>query len=65
MIPYLGESRQDYIDRNKENHLALAERMYDSGSRLSYWTQLFTWVQADEIYGDHWDFVNNMEKGSV
>jgi hypothetical protein len=39
----------------KANHLAMAETHYDLGNKLSMWQQLLTWVQAEEIYGNHWD----------
>ena len=62
MIPYPNESRQEYIDRNKVKHLILAESHCDRGSNFSCFMQLFTWVQADEIYGEWWDFVQNNRK---
>ena len=62
MIPYPNESRQEYIDRNKEKHLILAESCHYGGYVFATWAQLFTWVQCDEIYGNHWDFVQNAKK---
>jgi two-component sensor histidine kinase len=39
----------------KANHLAMAETHHDLGNNLSMWQSLLTWVQAEEIYGEHWD----------
>ena len=55
MIPYNTDTRWSYIDRMKANHLAAAETHYNLGNNLSMWQQLFTWAQAEEIYGNHWD----------
>ena len=57
MIPYNNETREDYIERCKARHLNVAELHHYLGHKHSTWIQLFTWVQADEIYGDHWDRV--------
>ena len=58
MIPYNNESKEDYVKRNKAKHLHIAEMHHYLGHKHSTWIQLLTWVQADEIYGDHWDCLN-------
>ena len=58
MTPYNNESREDYIKRSKARHLHVAEMHHYLGHKHSTWIQLFTWVQADEIYGNHWDCLN-------
>jgi len=55
LTPYNTDTRESYVDRMKANHLAMAETHYDLGNKLSMWQQLLTWVQAEEIYGNHWD----------
>lgn len=54
-IPYINESRQDYIDNRKESALFIAEQHYKLGHELTMWQHLFTWVQCEEIYGQQWD----------
>ena len=56
-MPYIDESRQDYIDRVKGNQLRFAELHHERGNERGMWDHLFTWVQCDEIYGEHWDRV--------
>lgn len=63
MIPYNTDTRDSYVDRMKANHLAIAEIHYNLDSKLSMWQQLLTWVQAEEIYGNHWDKIK--EKNSA
>jgi hypothetical protein len=57
MIPYNNDTRESYIERMKANYLDLAERYHNLGYSLNVWLHLFTWVQCEEIYGDHWDKV--------
>ena len=57
-MPYIDESRQDYIDRVKGNQLYFAELSHYLGFDQKMWDHLFTWVQCDDIYGEHWDKVN-------
>lgn len=54
-VPYNTDTRETYVKRMEANHLAMAETHYGLGNTLSMWQQLLTWVQAEEIYGDHWD----------
>lgn len=54
-IPENHETRQQYVDRMVEFHLDMAKLHHSYGNELSMWAQLFTWVQAEEIYGGHWD----------
>ena len=54
-VPYNNDTREIYIERQKENQLWSAKRHYELGNELSMWQALFTWVQCEEIYGAHWD----------
>ena len=54
-VPYNTDTRETYIKRMADSHLAIAETHHDLGNKLSMWQQLFTWAQAEEIYGAHWD----------
>ena len=62
-IPYIDESRQDYIDRQKGNQLHFAELHHKLGNEQGVWVHLFAWAQCDEIYGEHWDRVNAFMEG--
>jgi len=57
MTPYNNETKQEYIKRHKASHLLMAEMYNYLGYEHSIWINLLEWVQADEIYGDHWDKV--------
>lgn len=54
-VPLNDDTRESYVNRMKINHLAMAELHYYLDHKRSMWQQLFTWVQAEEIYGNHWD----------
>lgn len=60
-VPYNDDTRESYVNRMKANHLAVAETHHDLGNDLSMWQALFTWAQAEEIYGDHWDKLNERD----
>jgi|688.fasta_scaffold763628_2 hypothetical protein len=57
MIPYNNDTRESYIERMKAHYLELAERFHKLGYSYHVWLHLFTWVQCEEFYGDHWDKV--------
>lgn len=54
-VPYNTDTRETYVKRMEASHLLVAEMHHDLGNTLSMWQQLFTWAQAEEIYGTHWD----------
>lgn len=55
-VPYNTDTRESYVSRRAQNHLDIAESLYWVGNcEHSMWVQLFTWAQAEEIYGEHWD----------
>jgi hypothetical protein len=54
-VPYNNETRERYIERMKDSHLWMARSLHEFGQKYSVWLQLFNWVRADEIYGEHWD----------
>jgi len=61
-VPYLDEARQAYIDRWAKNHLDIAEAHHDLGNDKSMWLSLINYAMAEEIYGEHWDFVNKLKE---
>jgi hypothetical protein len=58
-LPYIDESRQDYIDRQKGNQLHFAKLSHEQGNERGMWVHLITWAQCDDHYGEHWDMVND------
>ena len=54
-IPYLGQTRESYIEEKKESALYIAEQHCKHGHDITMWQYLLTWVQCEEIYGAHWD----------
>ncbi len=60
--PLWNESKEDYIRRNEERFLELAELLYNLGNERASWDHLFTWVQVREILDPHWEKVMEMRK---
>ena len=54
-VPYNSDTRETYVKRMEENHLAQAEKYYDLGITLSMWQHLLYYAMAEDIYGEHWD----------
>ena len=57
MIPYNGDTRDTYVQRQMENHLFIAEKFCELGNERSMWLQLFSWAMSEDIYGVHWDLL--------
>ena len=62
-VPHNDDTRESYIARMKETCLKIAEDHFTLGQDFSMWMHLFTWVQCEEIYGNHWDRIK--EKNNV
>jgi hypothetical protein len=54
-VPCIDDSRESYIERQKAAKLWIAERHCELGNDFSMWQMLLTWVQCEEIYGEHFD----------
>jgi hypothetical protein len=54
-VPSNDDTRESYVDRMTAMHLGLAKRHHAHRQGRSMWLHLFTWVQCEEIYGEHWD----------
>ena len=54
-VPYNNDTRESYVQRMAENHIAVAKRHHELGQDRSMWIQLFTWAMCEDIYGEHWD----------
>ena len=58
-IPHINDTRESYVERMKATYLDIAERQYAAvGDTITMWQHLFNWVQCEEIYGGHWDYLN-------
>lgn len=55
MTMYNDDTRESYIERQKENHLHLAEHCHQVGIERSMWIQLLNWAMCEDVYGEHWD----------
>ena len=62
-VPYNNDTRETYVERQKVNHLAISMLYYEHGHDRAMWQQLFTWAQAEEIYGSHWDKIKEKNNG--
>ena len=54
-VPLNNDTRDSYVARMKAEHLSLAQTHHHFDHNIPMWLQLLTWVQAEEIYGEHWD----------
>lgn len=55
MTWYNDDTRESYIERQKEGQLWVAKRHHELGNNLSMWQALFTWAMCEDVYGEHWD----------
>lgn len=61
-VPYQDEATQSYVDRWANHHLNIAEAHYGLGNDKSMWLSLINYAMAEEIYGEHWDFLNKLKE---
>ena len=54
-IFYNNDTRKSYVERQGENHLWAAKQHHELGNNVAMWVQLFTWAMREDIYGTHWD----------
>ena len=52
---YNDDTRKSYVDRSGENHLEVAKRHHELRNDTAMWVQLLTWAMREDIYGTHWD----------
>lgn len=57
-VPLNNDTRETYVNRQAIGHLCLAESFYEMGMDRSMWIQLFNYAMAEDIYGTHWDKLN-------
>lgn len=58
-VPYNDDTRETYVQRNADTHLEIAKKHHDLGQDSSSWLQLMYWAMAEDIYGEHWDKLND------
>jgi len=61
-VPYLADTRQSYVQRMADNHLHVAMTHHKIGNNRSMWLALINYAMAEEIYGEHWDYVNRLRE---
>lgn len=54
-IPYNDDTRETYLERMRDCYIELAKRHHALGNELSMWLALFNWAMCEDIYGSHWD----------
>ena len=50
------------MNRWADHHLHIAEAHYGLGNETSMWLSLINYAMAEEIYGEHWDYVNRLKE---
>jgi hypothetical protein len=60
--PYNDDTRQSYVNRWADQHLHIAEAHHGLGNETSMWLALINYAMAEEIYGEHWDYVNRLKE---
>jgi two-component sensor histidine kinase len=61
-VPYLADTRQSYVQRMANNHLHIAEVHHKIGNNRSMWLSLLYYAMAEDVYGEHWDYVNRLKE---
>lgn len=61
-VPYNNEERQAYVNRWANHHLMIAGLHYELGNDRSMWMALLNYAMAEEIYGEHWDYVSRLKE---
>ena len=56
-VPYIDETRESYVARQKAEHLYWAKIHYELKGKenISMWIALFNYAMSEDLYGDHWD----------
>jgi hypothetical protein len=57
-IPYINEARETFTQRMEQSHLWVALAHHKLGNARSMWLQLFYFAMVEDIYGAHWDKLN-------
>jgi hypothetical protein len=57
-VPLNTDTRERYIERNADQHLHTAEVHHRLGHGRSSWLQMLYYAMTEDIYGTHWDKLN-------
>ena len=57
-VPLNTDTRGSYVERMKAEFLHWAEVHHRLGNQNSSWLQLLCYAMAEDIYGEHWDKLN-------
>ncbi len=58
-VPLNTDTRETYVNRQADEHLHWAEVHHRLGHGRSSWLQLLYYAMAEDIYGTHWDKLND------
>jgi len=61
-VPYLADTKQSYVQLMADNHLHIAEVHHKIGNNRSMWLSLLYYAMAEDVYGEHWDYVNRLKE---
>lgn len=59
-VPLNTDTRESYVNRRAAGHLHVAETHYKLRNSTASWIQLFYYAMAEDIYGEHWDKLNDL-----
>ena len=60
-VPLNTDTRESYIKRQAAEHLHWAGVHHRLGNTRSSWLQLLYFAMAEDIYGTHWDKLEEKE----
>jgi len=62
MTPYNTDTRESYIQRMAEGHLHIANLHYELNHDQPVWLALLYYAMAEDLYGEHWDYLKRERK---
>jgi hypothetical protein len=57
-VPLNTDTRETYVNRQAAEHLHWAEVHHRLGHQRSMWIQLFNYAMTEDVYGTHWEKLN-------
>ena len=56
-VPYIDDTRESYVARQKAEHLYWAKIHFELKSKetISMWIALLNYAMSEDLYGNHWD----------
>lgn len=61
-VPYNDDTRQSYVQRMKDGYLHIAHVHHELKQERSMWLALLYYAMAQDLYGEHWDYLQRREK---